>query len=62
MICWASGESQYGQLGRPWGTNHFVANGCANCVPVNAVDYISFSNNAIPIIQITTGHTYTCGN
>lgn len=61
IICWGCTTSQYGQLGRPWGTNHFVGNGCANCVPVNAVDYVSFSNNAVPILQVAAGHFHTCG-
>jgi hypothetical protein len=52
----------YGQVGTEFAVNQSVAT-CASstCLAVSSAPFISFTNNAMPIIEVSCAKEITCG-
>lgn len=60
VFCWGAYSSSSGQVGTNFSVYPSVATGAATCLPVSSAPFISFSDNSVKIVQLSTGREHTC--
>ncbi len=54
--------SNVGQVGTDWWSYEAVATCAGTCLAVSSAGFVSFSDNVIPVVSVSTGEAHSCGN